>query len=96
MKLVTFCASNFTNSEYTYSPLCTLTAVKFESRVAIVSFSSSVICFATTLLILVTRPLDILPLPDSEYRRARSVNESTHANMVTFGKRVAVSISPHV
>ncbi len=62
VKLVTFLASNLTNSANTYSPWCTLTAVnvKFALRVAMISFSSSVICFATTRFILIILPLDIL------------------------------------
>ncbi len=60
VKLVTFLASNLTSSVKTYSPLCTLTAVKFGLRVAMINFSSSVICFATTLFIFVILPLDIL------------------------------------
>ncbi len=76
-------------------PFWMLTAVKEACNVAIVSFSSSVICFATTLLILVSRTLVILSHV-SPYLNVSKVNESTQANIVVFGNRVAVSISPHV
>ena len=62
---------------------------------AIVSFSSSVICFATTLFIFVSRILVILSHV-SPYRNVSKVKESTQANIVVLGNRVAVSMSPQV
>ena len=96
MKLVTFCASNLTNSVKGYKPLCIITAVKADWRVAIISFSASVICFATTLLILVCRDLVSISSTVSPYRNASKVKESTHANRLVLGILVAVRMSPHV
>ena len=69
MKLVTFCASNLTNSVKGYKPLCIITAVKADWRVAIISFSASVICFATIRLILVCLSL-VISSTVSPYRNA--------------------------
>ena len=95
MKLVTFWANNLTNSENRNMPLWMFTAVNVACNVAIVSFSSSVICFATTLFILVSRTLLIFSHV-SPYLNVSRVKESTHAKIVVLGNRVAVSISPHV
>jgi hypothetical protein len=65
------------------------------SSVDIVNFSSSVICFAMSLLIFVRRAPEILSIV-SEYRRARSVNDSTHAKSVILGRRTALRMSFHV
>ena len=70
-------------------------AVNVACNVAIVSFSSSVICLATTLLILVSLTLLIFSHV-SPYLSVSKVKESTQANIVVFGNRVAVNISPHV
>ena len=72
-----------------------LTAVKADWSVAIISFSSSVICFATTLLILLCRNL-LISSTVSPYRNVSNVKESTHVNILILGILVAVSMSPHV
>ena len=95
VKLVTFCASNLTNSVKGYNPLWIFTAVKADWSVAIINFSASVICFATTLLILVCRNL-VISSTVSPYRNASKVKESTHANRLVLGILVAVRMSPYV
>ncbi len=63
--------------------------------VAIVAFSSFVICLLMTLLIFVLRTLVIF-LTVSAWRSLRIVNESTHAYTVILGVLVAVRISLQV
>ena len=58
-----------------------LIAVKADWSVAIVNFSSSVICLATTLFILICLSL-LTSSTVSPYRNVSSVKESTQANML--------------
>ncbi len=84
-----------TSSANTYVPLSIFSEENSGFSVAIVNFSSSVICFAMTLLTLVCLPALILSIV-SPYHRVRRVNESTHVNRPILGALVAVSISPQV
>ena len=84
-----------TSSANIYVPLSIFIEENSGFSVAMVNFSSSVICFAMTLLTLVCLPALILSIV-SQYRRVRRVNESTHVNRLVLGALVAVSISPQV
>jgi hypothetical protein len=95
VKLVTFWASSLTRFVKVYCPALRDKAEYSVFSVAMIDFSSSVICLLIILLIFVILAALIF-LTVSLYRSVSTVNESTHAKTDILGGLVAVRMSLQV